>query len=140
MRWFTRKQPNWPITPGHLNNVLTRSIDGQRLVGFVDDGASVYDLNRHYLGSVDSLAVGNEHRVTDANRQLVGSVDSNLMLVNGGYWHQVYDAAHQLVGLVDNGSEFVTTSRQRAGYIVYNEGNGGTGWKCAGAALLLLLS
>jgi hypothetical protein len=111
----------------------------QRAVGYVDDFSGVYDLGRNEVGSADVIARGDEHIVRSASGRVAGFVGSKSESVNGGSWHKVYDAAHALVGLVDNGSEIVGPDGQTIGSVNYNEGNGGTGWLRAGAALLLLI-
>jgi hypothetical protein len=143
-RLFGRQEaPVTPVTerraPTHLNNVIAGSGFAQHVVGYVDDFGGVYDLDLRALGDVDNLAHHDEHVVRTSARQVVGFVGSKAEPINGGSWYEVYNAAHTLVGLVDNASEIDTPSGQQLGTITYNEGNGGTGWRRAGAALLLLL-
>lgn len=138
-RWFSRPRAQEPPLPQHLNNVIAGTGFSQRVVGYVDDFASVYNLSRRYLGRVEAGVSNEEHVVISADTKIVGSVGHNSEAVHGGAWHKVYDRTHTLIGLVDNASEITTAGAQTIAHINYNEGNGGTGWLRAGAALLLLL-
>lgn len=138
-RWFSNSRGREPTAPRRLNNVIAGSAFSQRVVGYVDDFDSVYDLSKRYLGRTDVIAANDRHTVQFANGHLAGYVGQAAEAIGGGYWYKVFDSAGNLVGLVDNGSEIASPSVQTIGSVNYNEGNGGTGWRRAGAALLLLL-
>mgnify|MGYP001283973362 CR=1 FL=1 len=137
--WFLRGRSRERTAPRHLNNVIAGTGFYQRMVGYVDDFSGVYDLDLRQVGSVDSIAANEEHAVRTSGGKVVGFVGGNSESANAGNWHQVYDTSHSLVGLVDNASEMDSPDGRTLGSVVYNQGNGGTGWRRAGAALLLLI-